>query len=198
MYSAFLGVDAMSSAPHPLAATLIERLQSRARGSVLDFAAGSGRNTRALRAAGFVVVAIDDVAAASESPFAGVHDRFDAALSTHGLLHGTLASVASRLDAIGGRLVPCGLLYATFGSIDDARFGHGKRFDDATFAPDDGDEAGVAHVYFDRDRLVGLLKPHFEIESLDEHRVDDIVGTWAHAQRPLRGAAHWFVTARKR
>ncbi len=174
------------------------RLHSRAQSRVLDFAAGRGRNTVALRAAGFVVVAIDDAAAASETPFAGVAGRFDAALSTHGLLHGTAASVAFRLHSIAGRLTPRGLLYATFGSTHDTRFGRGNRLDDATFAPDDGDEAGIPHVYFDRDRLVALLNPYFEIEALDEHSVDDVAGTWAHTQRPLQGAMHWFAATRKR
>lgn len=188
----------MSSAPHPLAAALIERLQSGTESRVLDFAAGRGRNTDALRAAGFTVVPVDDAAAASTAPLGGIDGTFDAAISTHGLLHGTVATVASHLRAIADRLTARGLLYASFGSTRDARFGRGKRLDDAAFAPSEGDERGVAHAYFDHDRLAKLLSRHFEIESLDERSVDDVAGRWAHRRRPLEGAVHWFAKARKR
>ena len=185
------------SAPHPLAAALIERLQSRPKSRILDFAAGRGRNTKALLAAGLTVVAVEDAAAASKTPFDGVEGSFDAVISTHGLLHGIPAAIASRLDEIADRLESKGLLYATFGSTRDARFGEGERIDDSTFAPSDGDERGVAHAYFDREKMGTLLKRHFEIESLDEHVVDDIAGRWAHSARPLDSAVHWFVKARK-
>ena len=125
---------------------------------------------------------------ASETPFAGVAGRFDAALSTHGLLHGTARSMAFAFTPSQLGSMPSGLLFATFGSTRDSRFGRGERLDDSTFAPDDGDERGVPHAYFDRDRLVALFEPYFEIESLDEQGVDDVAGTWAHHERPLAGA----------
>jgi hypothetical protein len=186
------------SAPHPLAAALIERLHPRPETRVLDFSSGSARNARALRAAGFSVVAIEDAEAASEAPFAGVAGKFTAAVSSHGLLHGAPGTVGARVAQIAGRLEPGGLLYAAFGSTRDARFGCGERLDVATFAPFDGDERGVAHAYFDRERLHALLGAHFEIESLDECGVDDVAGRWAHVERPLRGAVHWFAVACKR
>ena len=80
----------------------------------------------------------------------------------------------------------------------DARFGRGTRIDDSTFAPTDGDERGVAHAYFDRERLLSILDRYFIVESLSEHCVDDVAGSWAHRERPLDGAAHWFAIARKR
>ncbi len=185
------------SAPHPLAAALIERLQSRPESRILDFAAGSGRNAEALRRAGFAVVTIDDDAAASEKALEALPSRFDAILSTHGLLHGSPETIGARVRSIAAHLEPGGLLYATFGSRRDARFGLGERIDDSTFAPLDGDERGVAHVYFDRQRMLALLNPLFAVESLEERGVDDVAGSWAHSQRPLRGAAHWFAIARK-
>ena len=164
----------------------------------LDFASGRGRNGDALRRAGFVVVSIDDRRASSPHPLDGIASNFDAAISTHGLLHGSIGSIASRLQAIAARLKPDGLLNATFGSTRDARFGQGKRLDDATFAPLDGDERGVAHTYFDRKRLTALLAPWFELESIEECDADAIAGSWAHRQRPLRGAVHWMAIARRR
>ena len=60
------------------------------------------------------------------------------------------------------------------------------------------DERGVAHTFFDESRLRELLARHFEIESLTEHDVDEIAGSWAHQHRPLNRAVHWFAIATKR
>jgi len=178
---------------HPLAVRLIEHLRGAREIRVLEFASGAGRNTRALREAGFEVVTIDDPTAASAAPFAGVPGRFAAALSTHGLLHGAPAIVVENVSQIARRLAKKGMLYATFGSVRDSRFGRGERIDASTFAPSEGDERGVPHVFFDRDQLVALLGPHFTIESLEEHVVDDVAGSWAHRERPLSGAVHWLA-----
>ncbi len=185
------------SAPHPLAAALIKRLHFRPESRVLDFAAGSGRNGDALRRAGFTVVAIRDDAA-SEATVSALAGRFDAVLSTHGLLHGVPRSIEARVRVIASRLDTDGLLFATFGSKRDLRFGRGERIDDSTFAPEGGDERGVPHAFFDRHQLRALLEPYFEIESLQEQGVDDVAGSWAHRERPLAGASHWFVVGRKR
>lgn len=166
--------------------------------SVLEFASGSGRNAAALSRGGFTVVAIDDRTAATVEPFAGISGPFAAALSTHGLLHGSVATIAHYVAEIGGLLEKNGLLYATFGSVRDARFGQGERLDEFTFAPLAGDEGGVAHTFFDRERLTELLERDYAIESLEEHAVDAVAGSWAHRQRPLSGAVHWFAIARVR
>jgi hypothetical protein len=142
-----------------------------------------------------VVVAIDDRMAASQTPFDGISGRFAAALSTHGLLHGTVLTIGTNLAQIAALLEKNGVLYATFGSVRDARFGQGDAFDRWTYAPRDGDERGVRHCYFDRDRLTGLLDLHFAIESLEERPVDAIAGSWAHQGQPLSGAVQWFATA---
>jgi hypothetical protein len=180
-----------------LAERLIERLQSSPKSRILDFAAGRGRNSDALRAAGFNTVAVGDEDAASGAPLARVPGTFEAVLSTHGFLHGTTGAIAARLQAVALRLEPGGLLYATFASTRDARFGRGERIDASTFAPLEGDERGVAHVYFDRERLHALLETEFTVEASQECGVDEIAGSWAHAQRPLEGSVHWFVVARR-
>jgi len=181
-----------------LAERLIERLQDEPRGCILDFASGSGRNGHALRQAGFTVVAVPDDAAAGTEALANVTRRFAAVVSSHGLLHGNLESISARLRAIAQALEPGGLLYATFGSTRDARFGQGERIDDWTFSPAHGDERGVAHAYFDRELLLALLRLDFEVESLELRNVDDVAGRWAHSTQALTGAAHWFAVARKR
>ncbi len=183
--------------PHPLTRQLIDDLSNRPGSRVLDFCTGSGRNAAALRAAGHDVVAVADASAGSSDPLPPALGRFAAAICTHGLLHGTVASIAASLDSIADRLDDAGALYATFGSVRDARFGKGRRFGPATFAPFDGDERGVAHTYFTRAALELLLEPHFVVERIEESGVDAIAGAWAHRQRPLAGAVHWFVVARR-
>jgi hypothetical protein len=186
--------------PHPLALRLIERLQrgEARRTRIVDFAAGSGRNGDALRNAGFDVIAIDDRTAMSDRPLRDVAGSFDAVLSTHGLLHGTVDAITMRLELFAHRLEPRGLVLAALGSTNDARFGDGRRIGASTYAPVSGDEQGVAHSYFTRSQLEKLLAACYEIESLEEHPVDAVAGTWAHPREPLRNAVHWFLEARKR
>lgn len=186
--------------PHPLALRAIERLRDRLPGRVrvLDVASGSGRNTAALDKAGFDVVSIDDEAAMRVSAMRSLHGTFAGAVSTHGFLHGTAAEVADRLDALAAHLEPDAVLAATFGSPNDARFGRGTEIDPSTYAPDDGDERGVAHAFFTQSQLSALLEPEYEIESMEERNVDEVAGDWAHRDVPLSGAVHWFVVARRR
>jgi SAM-dependent methyltransferase len=183
--------------PHPLARHLIERLHGRPGSRILDFCAGSGRNGAALRAAGHDVVAIDDSAAESADPLPAALGQFVAVICTHGLLHGSVSAISTRLASIAERLNDDGLLYAAFGSVRDARFGRGRRLGPATFAPLDGDEQGVAHTYFTRTTLAASLKPLFVVERRQEWGVDAVAGEWAHRRQPLSKAFHWFVVARR-
>lgn len=171
--------------PHPLALELIERLRGRAGAAVLEVGAGSGRNTRALCDAGFSVVGLDDGVKAA------------AAISTHALLHGTPDSIAQLLAQIARRLEPDAPFFVTFGSVRDRRFGEGTRIAENVYAPDEGDERGVPHAFFDETSLRRLLEPQWRIESLREEPVDDVAGRWAHEQRPLHGAFHWFAVIRQ-
>ncbi len=183
---------------HPLARALLRRLLRQGCVRVLDFAAGSGRNGAALRRAGLQVVSLDDERAASARPLAGIPGSFAAAVTTHGLLHGTPRAIEARLDAIADALEDGAPLYATFGSAKDARFGAGRRLDRWTYAPVEGDERGVAHAYFEREGLVALLERRFVLESLEERSVDRVAGSWAHRSTPLESAVHWFAVAAKR
>jgi hypothetical protein len=178
-----------------LAQALVEYLRETPGARVLEFASGRGRNTEALRAAGLIAVAIDDPTAASPFPFAGIEGPFAGALSTHGLLHGSRETVSSNLHAIVGLLEPGAWLCATFGSVRDARFGIGSRVDAFSYAPEDGDERGVAHAFFDRVDLRAALERGFEIRSMHEGDAGGTAGQWAHPERPLSDAIHWFVTA---
>ncbi len=174
--------------PHPLAIALIERLAARPGARVLEIGAGSGRNTAALTRAGFTVVRPSEASPASCA----------AALTTHALLHGTPSTVVEQLASIATALEPGGLTYATFGSTHDARYGLGEQREPFVFVPLDGDEAGIAHTYYDETRLRTALAERFIIESLQETPVDDVAGTWAHPNAPLHGAIHWFARLRRR
>jgi hypothetical protein len=181
---------------HPLALELMRRLRRPAR--VLEIGSGRGRNTQALREAGFEVATLDDASAASAAAFSSIGGPFDGALSTHSLLHGTLQSVAGQVSAVAHLLAPGAFFCATFASTKDARFGKGDRIAENSFAPTEGDERGIAHVFYDEARLRSLLEPSFQIELMEEQRVDAIAGRWAHPTAPLASAFHWFVIARSR
>ncbi|MDP9025261.1 MAG: hypothetical protein M3N13_07800 [Candidatus Eremiobacteraeota bacterium] len=173
--------------PHPLALALIERLKDRESAPILEVGRGSGRNTRALEAAGFAVIGLED---GSGTLGAG-------ALSTHALLHGADDDIATLLQAIAVRLEPGAPLFCTFGSVRDARFGRGSKSAPHTFALPDGDEAGIAHTFFDAERLRQLLGTTWIVESLEEHDVDGIAGDWAHVQTPLNRSVHFFAQLRR-
>lgn len=182
--------------PHPLAVELIAVLGVGG-ARVIDFASGSGRNARALRTAGFEVAEIGD-ADATAATIEGASGSFAAALSTHGLLHGTLEVIEAAVEAIAAKLAPGGRLFATFGSVRDARFEQGLEIQRFVYAPLDGDERGIAHAFFDESRLRALLEGRFALESVEERNADEVAGDWAHREKPLRNSAHWFVHARKR
>lgn len=173
--------------PHPLAVELIGRLRDRFGAAVLEVGRGSGRNTAALERAGFRVVGFDRSGQSAA-----------AALSTHALLHGAPHQIEALLERIAAQVTPGAPLYATFGSVNDRRFGQGTRLGPATFAAESGDEVGVAHTYYGAEALRKLLHPQWIIESAQEQGVDDIAGSWAHENEPLRDAVHWFVRARRR
>jgi hypothetical protein len=181
-------------APHPLAADLVIRYRQAAWSDpVIEIAAGSGRNSRYLTDAGIPLVSTRDDETFTQLP--GGRNRYAAALSTHGYLHGTFAKLRLGFAELRRVLRPAAPIYITLGSVDDSRFGFGTAVDEYTFAPGDGDEAGIPHAYFDRAGVKEVLAPAFTVESLDEMNVDEIVGRWAH-EGPS-GMRHWLVVARR-
>ncbi|MFN2529268.1 MAG: class I SAM-dependent methyltransferase [Candidatus Baltobacteraceae bacterium] len=156
---------------------------------ILEIGTGSGRNRRALIAAGLNVTSIE---AGHPVPAA----TFDAALGTHALLHGTPATLQAALEGIHVALRPQARLYATLGSKRDARYGKGEQIAQHVFAPEDGEEAGVPHTYWDEPE-VRILLANFTIVELSQVQVDDIAGSWAHAKSPLAQAHHWMVVAQR-
>ena len=179
---------------HPLAKLLARTYITRGLdGPVIEVAGGSGRNTRLFVEADIPIVTTRDDEPYTQLP--GGRDSYAAALSTHGYLHGTVAKLRIGLGELRRVLREDAAVAITLGSITDARFGFGTPLDDNTFAPGDGDEAGIPHAYFDRDGVIELLRPLFTIDGLDEVDVDGIAGRWAH-DAPA-GMRHWFVTARR-
>jgi hypothetical protein len=181
---------------HPLAERLIRDAQEHALdGPVVEVGTGSGRNTRALVDAGIQVLSVPDSTPYTQLP--GGRESYGAALSTHGYLHGATDKLRAGLAELRRVLRPRAPAYLTLGSIRDARYGLGLPFDERTFAPGDGDEAGIPHAYFDRDGVIEILFG-FEISSMEEVGVEQIAGRWAHPSDELAGRIHWFVVARKK
>jgi hypothetical protein len=179
---------------HPLAVDLAARYREhKLSGPIIEVAAGSGRNTRYLADAGLPIVSTRDAESYTQLP--GGRNLYAAALSTHGYLHGTVPKLRLGLAELRRVLRPGAPIFVTLGSIQDARFGLGVALDETTFAPGDGDEAGVPHAYFDRDGVLDLLAPAFTAVTLREVNVDDIAGRWAHSSPA--GMRHWFVVARR-
>jgi hypothetical protein len=188
----------MSSSPaqaaHPLAERLIRDVADHPlAGPVIEVGTGSGRNTRALVAASIPTVGVPDATPYTQLP--GSRATYGAALSTHAYLHGATSKLRAGMAELRRVLRPGSPLYVTLGSIKDTRYGFGTAFDERTFAPGDGDEAGIPHAYFDRDGVIELLYG-FTIESLDEVETDAVVGSWAHPADDVTGRVHWFVVAR--
>lgn len=180
--------------PHPLAADLaLLYHEHNLTGPILEIAAGSGRNTHYLRESGIPIVSTRDDESYTQLP--GGRNSYAAALSSHGYLHGTIPKLRLGFAELRRVLRPGAPVFITLGSIHDARFGLGVAYDETTFAPGDGDEAGVPHVYLDRAGALELLAPSFTVESLDEVEADAIAGRWAH-EAPA-GMCHWFVVARR-
>lgn len=176
--------------PHPLAESLIARLRRSGGLRVLEIGSGNGRNTIAIERAGLHPTAIADSEIETTLPRLSI--RFDGALSTHALLHGTVPSISETVAAVARLLRANAPFYATFGSTRDRRYGYGARVDDNVYVEESGDEAGVEHAYFAQEQLRTILQRHFTIEYLAEVDVDEIAGSWAHRD-PLRGAIHWFA-----
>jgi len=184
-----------SSSAHPLAERLVELARREPfDGPVIEIGTGSGRNTRALVEARIPNVTVPDSTPYTQLP--GTRDNYGAGLSTHAYLHGASAKLRAGIAELRRVLRPDAPIFITLGSFKDARYGLGIPFDERSFAPGEGDELGIPHAYFDRDGVIELLFG-FDIDSMEEVDVDDIVGRWAHADDDVAGRVHWFVQARK-
>jgi hypothetical protein len=180
--------------PHPLAQRLIARAASDPlAGPVLEVGTGSGRNTRALVAAGIPVLSVPEETPYTQLP--GTFENYGAGLATHAYLHGASDKVRAGIAELRRVLRHGAPVYLTLGSIRDARYGLGVPLDDRSFAPGDGEEAGIPHAYFDRDGVIETMRG-FTIASLEEVDADATAGRWAHGDEPI-GRVHWFVVATK-
>ncbi len=181
---------------HPLTERLIQSTRERPLdGPVIEVVTGSGRNTRALVEAEIPTVGVPDSTPYTQLP--GTRENYGAALSTHAYLHGASPKLRAGIAELRRVLRPNAPAYITLGSFKDARYGLGVPLDERSFAPGEGDEAGIPHAYFDRDGVIELLFG-FTIDSMEEVEVDEIVGRWAHGDDDaVAGRVHWFVVARR-
>jgi hypothetical protein len=206
--------NTMAEKPHPLALALADLVRSAPSDGprfVLALGGGSGRNIPPLLAAHLSVDILEEdpdraralrdrfdreptvrVAHGSYAEPNIFKQRYNAVLSTHALLHGSPSSISAAIQALKDRLVPDADLMLTLGSASDPRFGTGQRIDAQTWTPEEGPEAGVPHVYYDREEAHTLLRS-FAVVSLREVYARDIVGSWAHAPDRTPGIVHWFA-----
>ena len=197
---------------HPLASELARELASRREPvRVLVLGVGSGRNFPVLADARAHVEAVEEddarrrdvaerfpLADVRRASYAGPYpfpSGFTGALSTHALLHGRPAGIASAIEAVRSALEPGGYFFATLGSTRDPRYGAGRRIEDATFAATAGAEAGVEHSFFD-ERAVRALFANFASAQFAEVGAAETAGRWAHSEADARTLVHWFVRAR--
>lgn len=200
--------------PHPLAAASARQSHQ---GPLLLVGIGSGRNLLPFLNHTEDVYAVDErrerveklltapafAASAALKPYHVSYSAlpfqsayFSLVLSTHVLQHGRYDEVAVIIAECARVLKPGGTFRAVFASTRDRRFGQGRKIADDCWAPSDGDEQGVAHLYVQAAEIAELLHPFFHIFGLHEHDADHIAGAWAH-RRPA-GLVHWFVQARRR
>ncbi len=201
--------------PHPLARALANAVVRDSTARILVLGSGNGRNVTPFTQNGFPVDVLEqDETRAREAAaryangslvrvhagaYAGPY-TFEGgvagALSTSALLHGTADAVRQSVAALRLMLRHDGPFFFTLGSTRDPRFGHGRRIDDQTFAPESGSEAGVAHAYFDESQIRAML-PGFQIDELTESSAAETVGAWAHTSDEAATIVHWFVRARR-
>jgi len=200
--------------PHPLARRIAEALAAHGRPTrVLLLGIGNGRNLPVLLAAGARIDALEEdperlrAAAArfaAEPRLRLVRGRyeeaiplgggFDAALSTHALLHGTPEAVARAVAAVRNRLAPGAPFFATLGSTADPRYGAGERVAPGTFAAVAGPERGVPHAFFDENSARALFAG-FDLRALERTDAHESAGRWAHSEAEAASIIHWFVSA---
>ncbi len=197
---------------HPLARELAQELASQTQPvRVLVLGVGSGRNLSVLLAGRAHVQAIEEddarfrdvserfpLADVRHASYAGPYpfaNGFAGALSTHALLHGRRARIASAIEAVRAALAPGASFLATLGSTRDPRFGVGHEVEDGTYVPTAGPEAGVEHSFFD-EAAVRSLFLGFASAQIAEVSASETAGRWAHSEADASTLVHWFVRAR--
>ncbi len=205
----------MTDAAHPLSVSLAASLVRLVTPRILVLGAGNGRNLPPLLAAGGRVDVLDDDAARIASLAERFHAEaglrlatgsfddpfpfesgYDGVLSTHALLHGNRTRVRSALNNAFAAARAGARLHLVLGSCSDPRSGQGRDLGDGAFAPEDGDEAGVPHVYFTEGEVRQVLGA-FTLDSLEERSAAKTAGRWAHDAASAAQMVHWFVRARR-
>jgi hypothetical protein len=183
------------AAAHPLALELAKQ-KRHARALILGI--GSARNIPPFVAAEHTITAIDEIATnvvnLKVSNFArctALHVRynalplpdasFDLLLSTHALQHGTLDDLQAAIIELARIAAPQALVACALASTADARYRHGRFIAPQCYAPVEGDEIGVPHVYVSKRQTELLFEPFFQLQHCEERNVDEVVGSWAHS-----------------
>jgi len=197
--------------PHPSVVSLQREMDNRGFRKILDLGCGAGRHTTYLSGLGFEVVGLDPASSGLEHCYgelvtrelprrlvlAGMerlpfHDSsYQCVVSTYVIHHNSILGITLAIGEIERILVPGGLFLATVLGRKDFKYGVGRRVEDGTYVPTEGDERGVVHHFFERDEIMDLLGS-FRIISLagDEAEVDFPGGKCVRHD-------HWEVLAEK-
>lgn len=197
--------------PQPSVVSLSREMDRRGFSRVLDLGCGAGRHTTYLSGLGFEVVGLDPASSGLEHCYRDLVTRelprrlvlagmerlpfpdysYQCVISTYVIHHNTMRGVAAAIGEIERILVPGGLFLATVLGRGDFKYGVGRKVEEGTYVPLEGDERGVVHHFFDREEI-GELLGSFRIISLasDEEEVDFPGG------RDVRHD-HWEVLAEK-
>jgi SAM-dependent methyltransferase len=187
---------------------------------IWDLGCGAGRHTLAITRCGHKTYASDNAPKAIELTKellnnAGVESDvrladmtefpWDKNIKLHGVLswnvlhHNTLNNIIHTVELIQTKLTSGGILLATLNSNKADSYGKGLEIEPDTFVKNTGDEAGVAHYYFDEKGINKLFsKDKWEHVGLFEQVVRYIKypeQLWGLAPLPY---TKWVVIMKKR
>lgn len=180
--------------------------------TVLDLGCGAGRHTVYLAQEGFEVYALDispegvertaqwltreglqaNLQQADITALPYPDDLFDSIVSVSVLHHNTIANIRTAMAEIRRTLRPGGLLFATECAKGDHQDGQGEQIENGTYlAPEDADQPGVPHHFFDEDEVKAQLHGFVVIE-LERDAQEFVDGS---GRRAL--SVHWDILAER-
>ncbi len=191
-----------------------DELVQRGLKKIYDLGCGSGRHTTYFARRNFEVCASDISVTALKRTENGLSEEglsatliqtdmtgqpfrdsaFDAVVSYGVLFHNTLPKIRQSIEEIRRILMPGGLFFATFQSLEDWKHGRGQELEEDTFVLEEPDHAerGQVHHFFTEASVLNLLKG-FRVVELEQRKHKDV---FYHPEENLQYAI-WIAMAEK-